>query len=292
MTLKWLLVSALIGCQPAKPSAALPEPAQPPLTARTAPSGTAPARRQPGVTSDCVNYSTTNREAYEYQNNMWAEDKARGPFEQCVVARTQAGEKQLGWTWDWPGYEPLGFGYPEIIFGWKPWSNHSTTAELPRRIVELQSLTARYAVTTESSGKVALSLTMFVTDSNRTSDANPRAIVGEVVLWLDYPEGAVPIGTRTQVFDVAGTRYELWHTAQHGDRGDGTGWGLFYLKGPNHRLRGTIQLQPLLEYLSTQRFIQSDRFVATVELGNELMGGSGTTWVQDFEVRVNAPTSE
>ena len=45
--------------------------------------------------------------------------------------------------------------------------------------------------------------------------------------------------------------------------------------------------QPLLAWLSKQNLIRNDRFVASVELGNELMGGSGTTWVQDFAVLVS-----
>ncbi len=146
----------------------------------------------------------------------------------------------------------------------------------------------RYAVTTERTGKA--SLPIFVTDSNRASAANPRAIVAEVVLWLDYPEQAAPVGTRSAVFEAAGTGYELWHTPKHGDRGHGTGWDLYYLKGPNHPLHGTIQLQPLLEWLEKQSLIRGDRFVASVELGNELMSGSGTTWVQNFDVLVNPPS--
>ena len=284
---KWLPLFTLLGCQTGKPRATPPElaPSRPAPEAGHA--SLAPAKAEPGVTSDCTNYSTTSQGRFQYHNSMWAQDKAQGPFEQCVVARKIAGKTQLGWTWNWPGYEPLGFGYPEIIFGWKPWSAQSTTPALPLRISEIRALTVRYAVVTEHTGKVALSLSMFVTDSSAASAANPRAIVAELVLWLDYPEQATPVGTRTAVFDVAGTGYELWHTPQHGDRGDGSGWDLYYLKGPNHQRQGAIQIRPLLDWLQQQNLVRSDRFVASVELGNELMGGSGTTWVEDFDVAVN-----
>src|SRR5450432_2894511 len=250
---RWLPLFTLLGCQAAKPSAPPPEPAPRLLAPKSAPAGTAPAKGQPGVTSDCSNYSTTTQGPFQYQNNMWAEGKAKGPFEQCVVARTIAGKAQLGWTWNWPGYEPLGFGYPEIIFGWKPWSAQSTAPALPLRIAAVRELTVNYAVATESIGQVALSLSVFVTDSSSASAPNPLAIVAELVLWLDYPEQAVPVGTRTASFEVAGTAYELWHTPQHGDRGDGTGWDLYYFKGPNQQLQGAIRVQPLLEWLVQQR---------------------------------------
>lgn len=35
-----------------------------------------------------------------------------------------------------------------------------------------------------------------------------------------------------------------------------------------------------------KQLISPDHFVASVELGKELMSGSGTTWVSDFEVVV------
>jgi hypothetical protein len=157
----WLPMFAFLGCQAAKPSASAPEPAKPramapsarPPATEAASAGSAPARRRPGVISDCANYSFTMRGPFKYENNMWAQGKATGPFEPCVVSRMVAGQMELGWTWNWPGYERLGFGYPEVIFGWKPWSNQSTTRALPLRIAELRSLTVRYAVRVAAEAK-------------------------------------------------------------------------------------------------------------------------------------------
>jgi hypothetical protein len=39
--------------------------------------------------------------------------------------------------------------------------------------------------------------------------------------------------------------------------------------------------------LVRQSLIGADRFAASVELGDELMSGTGTTWVEDFDVAVN-----
>ncbi len=285
----WLSMFLLLGCQQAHPSAPPPGLAAPPPATDSAVLGKAPARTQAGVTSDCSNYSKTTRGPYQFENNMWAQSKAKGPFEQCVVSRKIAGETQLGWTWNWPGHEPLGFGYPEIIFGWKPWSSRSTSPALPVRISNLRTLSVRYAVATEHSGKIALSISIFVTDSGEASAPNPLAIVDELVLWLDYPEDTLPSGTRRAEFELAGTRYELWHSPKHGDRGDGTGWDLYFLKGPNRKLQAEIQLKPLLDWLLTQNLVRPEQFIASVELGNELMSGSGTTWVQAFEVLVDPP---
>jgi Glycosyl hydrolase family 12 len=285
---KWLSLLVLAGCQTANPSSTAPagSPRQSLPASKARHAGRAPGRTEPGVASDCVNYSVTTRGPFQYQNNMWAQDKAKGPFEQCVITRQIDGKAQLGWTWDWPGFEPLGFGYPEIIFGWKPWSDKSTTLELPIRIADLQELALRYAVSTESAGEVALSISVFVTDSADATRPNPRAIMDEIVVWLDYPDDATPVGTRTALVELAGVQYELWHTPDHGNRGDGTGWDLYYFKGPNQQVRGTTRLEQFFDALLKKNLLRADHFVASVELGDELMSGSGTTWVQDFQVVV------
>ena len=286
---KWLSLFMLLGCQARSPMATTPEHAAPPLQGALEGThgGRAPGTAQPGVTSDCGDYSITTQGPYQYLNNTWAQDKAKGPFQQCLITRKIAGKTQLGWTWNWPGYERLGFGEPQIIFGWKPWSDHSTTPLLPLRISDVRQLTVRYAVATAHTGKAALSLSMFVTDSSKAAAPNPRAIVDEIVVWLDYPENATPVGSRAAQLEVAGVGYELWHAPNQGDRGDGIGWELYYFKGPNQQLHGAIQVQPFLESLLQKNLIGGDRFVANVQLGDQLMSGSGTTWVQDFAVVLN-----
>ena len=222
----------------------------------------------------------------QFMNNMWAREKAKGAFEQCVLRRGAEGQAQHGWTWAWPGFEPLGYGFPEIIFGWKPWSQASTDAKLPIRISDLKELAVRYAVSTESTGKISLAASLWLTTSGQATAPNPLAIANEIAIWLDYPEGATPSGERSGSLQIEGLDYELWHSPDHGDRGNGQGWDLYYLKGPNHRLQGTLKLDRFLEAMQSKQLIAPDRFVASVEFGNELMSGSGTTWVSDFDVLV------
>jgi hypothetical protein len=280
-----LAVSCLVvsSCQAPTPAARAPEPAAAQPSTNLAP---APGKSQPGVTSDCGDYALMAHGPLQFMNNVWAREKANGAFEQCVLRRGSDSQAQFGWTWAWPGFEPLGYGFPEIIFGWKPWSEASTDAKLPIQISALKELSVRYAVSTESTGKVSLAAAIWLTNSGDATAPNPLAIANEIAIWLDYPEGATPIGERGGALPVDGIDYELWHTPNHGDRGNGQGWDLYYLKGPNHRLQGTLKLERFLEALSSKQLITSDRFVASVEFGNELMSGSGTTWVNDFDVAV------
>jgi hypothetical protein len=36
-----------------------------------------------------------------------------------------------------------------------------------------------------------------------------------------------------------------------------------------------------------KKFVKPTEYVASVEFGNEVVGGTGTTWVKQYEVKVN-----
>ena len=43
----------------------------------------------------------------------------------------------------------------------------------------------------------------------------------------------------------------------------------------------------MLRHLTAKKWINSSDYVASVEFGNEVMGGTGTTWVKHFDVRMD-----
>jgi len=249
--------------------------------------GLAPGGALPGVTSECGTYATLEWGSRQLINNVFGREQARGPWEQCLLRREINGQEQLGWTWSWPGFLPSCFGFPEIIVGWKPWSERSTDARLPVRLADVQRLDVRYAVQVESSGPQSLALAAWLTGTGEVS-SNPAAIRTEVVVWLDAADGLSPPGQRIESVSLNDQRYELWHESNHGDRGDGSGWELYYFQPSERRRSGTVQLLPFLDHLRQAGRVQAEHFLASVEFGNELMGGAGTTWIEAYEVLITA----
>jgi len=274
-----------VGCQQAgAPAAVTPAPHQ---ASGVEQPGLAPGNGLPGVKRECGTYATLDHGPYQLMNNMFAREEAAGPYEQCLLQREVEGKTQLGWAWSWPGFRPGSYGFPELVFGWKPWSERSTDARLPVQLGNVQRLGVQYAVQTESSGKQSLALGAWLTDTGKVS-ANPLSIRTEVVVWLDYVDGIHPAGQLVETVKLQDQSYELWSESPHGDRGDGSGWDLYYFKAAERRRSGTVELLPFLEYLQKQGRVQGEHFVASVEFGNELMGGTGTTWVDDYQVFVTA----
>jgi hypothetical protein len=252
--------------------------------------GLAPGQALPGVKHECGTYATLEHGPYQLMNNMFAREEAPGPYEQCLLQRQVAGKTELGWSWSWPGFRPQSYGFPELIFGWKPWSERSTDPRLPVLLANLQRLDVQYAVQTESSGKQSLALGTWLTNTGEVT-ANPQSIRTEVVVWLDYVDGINPAGQLVETVQLKDQSYELWSESSHGDRGDGSGWDLYYFKAAERRPSGTVQLLPFLDHLQKQGRVQSQHFVASVEFGSELMGGTGTTWVDDYQVLLTTATA-
>jgi hypothetical protein len=54
--------------------------------------------------------------------------------------------------------------------------------------------------------------------------------------------------------------------------------------GPGGRTRGVLEVGALLGHLTRVGLVGPKESVASVELGNEIMGGAGATWVHRFDV--------
>ena len=158
----------------------------------------------------CEDYAQIKVGSYTYENNVWGQDKlSRGEtFKQCLVTRTVNGKRQIGWTWDWPGVEPTVYSYPEIIYGWKPWSGgaNSAPANLPVQAGKVGNIDLNFAFDQRATGKYNMAAEVWFTKSGRVSQApNANDITTEIMFWVDSTVG--PAGSK--VAEVSYRRQNL-----------------------------------------------------------------------------------
>jgi hypothetical protein len=281
------IVTAVLAACSATPDAAAPE-APPSASAGALEAGTgAPGQHLPGVLADCQAWAMRHEGRLRYENNVWGSKKAQGKFQQCLLSREHNGKQQLGWTWSWPGFDPTVFAYPEIVVGWKPWSGGATTdARFPIKVSDVKELSLEYEVETSATGAYNLAPEIWLTETGATPRANPKSIITEVMFWMDYAAGARPAGSIIDHVELNGVTYELWREENIGADANGKGWQLLSFKSPQRQLKGRIDIASLLRHLATAKLARTSDYVASVEFGNEIMGGTGTTWIKHFDVQV------
>jgi len=225
---------------------------------------------------------------YRYTNDQWGSKKATTPFEQCLLKREGPERAKLGWTWNWPGLDPTVFAYPSITFGWKPWvGGPSTDPRLPVRVADLKRLELHYAVESEAEGAYNLAAEIWFTRARpATPAADPKSITRELMVWLEADGSATPAGSIVSTPTLGGIAYELWKEDTIGKDANGVGWMLLTFKSPVTRHQGTLPLHDFVRHLVERSLLSPDEHVASVEFGNEVMGGEGTTWIERLEVDV------
>lgn len=226
--------------------------------------------------------------AQRFLMNPWGQSKTQSRFEQRFVERRHDGRRQHGWYWYWPGLDRTVFAYPEVLIGWKPWSGGATTdTRLPIQVADAQALVVDYAVETRATGSYNLAISTWLSDVHAASSlARPELITTEIMVWPDYSPGATPPGRFMGEAALAGSPYELWLDRQHGSRfrGDRAGWTVLTLRGVGGSVAGQLPFGEMLADLVTRGLVRGDDYVTCVELGNELMGGAGTTFAETFTI--------
>lgn len=257
--------------------------------------GCEPAKEPLPTSSDATDVSTYCRDwaklqnaDFLYENNVWNQGTVKRENRlQCLLKRVVDGEVQYGWSWQWPRGSGDVKAYPEVIYGHKPWFTFSTTPNLPRRISAIDKLSVAYDIEMQARGRYNLAFDIWVTSSDRPTSS---AITHEIMIWVGertrawepYP------GKRVSRVTVGGATYDLyikphaeWLT-EHGAP------NVVYIafNARTARLSGSIDVKEFLDYLTDNGHLPADGYVASVELGNEVMHGSGELWLKSYDISV------
>lgn len=241
------------------------------------------------VDTYCGDWAKLRNAGFVYENNVWNQGAVKREHRtQCLMKRVADGKVQYGWRWQWPRGDGSVKAYPEVIYGHKPWFASSTTASLPRRISDIDELSVAYAVEMQARGRYNLAFDIWVTNSNRPT---PSTITHEIMLWVGERSRAwepAP-GYRTKRVTIGGAAYDLtikphaeW-LEEHG----APKVAYIAFNARTAQTSGSIDVKQFLDYLTGRGHLPADGYVASVELGTEIMHGSGELWLRSYRISVN-----
>ncbi len=241
------------------------------------------------VQASCADWEEWVHQDFIYQNNVWGKGDIT-EYVQCILRRGPDGNEQYGWRWQWPRGTGNVKAYPEVIYGHKPWHASSTTASLPVRIASISKLSVHYALEMTAQGTYNLAFDIWVTSTNPPT---PETITHEIMIWMDQTFQPQAQEFRVGQVAIDDVTYDLY-IRPHFDPAPGTDHGLaakkpYYIAFVSQvaQYSGVVNVEKILGYLVQHGHIPSDHYMASLELGNEIIAGTGEAWLNRFQIEMD-----
>lgn len=242
------------------------------------------------ITISCDNYFSITTEDGVITNNVWNMNAAStDSWSQCLEKREIEGKTQFGWSWSWPLGRNVIYSQPQIKIGASPWAPEPKfNNAFPLKISDLKKLNISHHIDVSTNGNHNTTTTMWlITEPYTGSSPNKSIIAAEIMIWTYATEGHLnPAGHKRGEITIEDTTWEVWHQKDWEDKSGANDnkWINISFRSKKSSLKANIPALRLLRYAIENNLISDDLFIADVELGNEIMSGSGIAWVKDFRV--------
>jgi len=236
----------------------------------------------------CKDQASSRLGSFLMVNNNWNKG-AVADYTSCMTMHAGAdGGVSATWRWDWPlnSGESI-HAFPELFFGQNPWFSSSTTAALPRVINTIDGVTARFGaqVTHSNNGGGNFAFDIWITTTRLLAPgASNLPLHTELMILLDEWGSFSPIGDKIGEVTIDG---RVWNVHQITATWGPGPWE-FVTYQPKQKLSSPYQVnvRAFLNDLIARRIITGNEWLSSIDLGNEVIAGSGTTALQDYSVEV------
>lgn len=222
----------------------------------------------------CVDGARITVDTFVLENNVWGKGNLAN-YQQCITAKQNDSTTIFAWQWNWPEVGNNVKSYPEIIFGYKPFGNTTTTPLLPKKIADLQSAVvsfSSYATTISGSGNLAFDI--WITNSSTPQESN---ISHEIMIWLER-KIQQPAGTFVEHVTIDGSAYDYYRGPLSWDY-------IAFVKTSTNKVT-SVNISEFLTYLKNKNHISANEFLSTIEFGNEVISGTGSTVITNYKVEI------
>jgi hypothetical protein len=215
--------------------------------------------------------------SYTLSNNDWGRDNLPyGDYVQCIFVNKNKG----GWVWGWPNGKGGVKGYPEAIYG-KKFSHQLNMPILPKQVKEIQAVNIFVDYTDINiTGKYNIALESWL---HKTDNSSMDDIRYEIMVRFD-PNGFVPSKKLliAKEVNINGIFYNVYKKEVKGR--------YFYNFVMLHKANKVhLDFKKLLDFLKENDSTCSDMddlYYNDVEMGVEVVNGSGALLLNNFNVNV------
>lgn len=240
---------------------------------------------------DCTWGNTVAQAEGILLNNMWNKASAGpGPWRQCLQSRQRDGRTEYGWFWEWPTKDGL-YAYPELLIGRSPWQPTPTNdSRFPRRMADTRVMNIDYDIESRTNGKKNLAVEFWLTSTPPAEGQQDiRTIKTELMIWSDASDDiGAPTKNPAITVDIDGMTWAVQIKPGWGDGSGGTGnkWTLISYHAMKNTSKIRYDARKFLADAAARGLIDPDDYIWGVELGNEIISGTGSTWIRKFQLQV------
>jgi Ca2+-binding RTX toxin-like protein len=176
--------------------------------------------------------------------------------------------------------------YPEVIFGPAPMSGGHKASDIagvfPVQVSTLQQLTADYDVSYKgNTSGFNVSFDIWLTD---TPNGGADTVTSEVMVWV-HKGGFDPIGEVVGTYSNGSVTGKIY-ASKAGD------WTYTAVVLDADTPKGQIDIASILKTLEGLKLVSSADYVASVELGAEVVSGAGSLTINNLDLDVRAQNAD
>lgn len=239
----------------------------------------------------CAGYESHKTPYGDLQNNIWNAHSAKGyDWTQCLAMQTIDGNTQYGWYWQWPQDGDKVYAQPQITLGNTPWLDHSVVKPgFPIAVNQISILEFDYALNIKTDGELNLTSTLWLTTSDKIlSKKDKTTIAVEMMVWTYASDGfyATPAGKKVDEFELDGIEWQVWLNSNWHDTSgvNDNNWVYLAFRSSQPLMEAKYDGAKLLHYAVNQSYIPANLYIADIQLGTEIMSGTGQVWLEHFDV--------
>ncbi|HUO97207.1 MAG TPA: hypothetical protein VMU01_00980 [Rhizomicrobium sp.] len=220
-----------------------------------------------------------------FVNNTWNKQAAGNGFRQRVFLEDAGGRIIGGWQWRAPRQIiPAVISQPQIVCGDKPWDPASgLRRDFPFRAAD-RHLVVDFDAGLRAAGSYNMSFTLWAVSGLPASRSN---ITHEIMIW-NVDSGQPRAGEKIGTVAAGGMPFEVYVEKNHRDDSGSVAFTWTYVAfiAEKPLLKGTLDTGVLTGYLIRRGLLTPDAYLTSLELGNEVLEGSGTVEIRKLDLHV------
>jgi hypothetical protein len=216
-------------------------------------------------------------------SNPWNKGATSGRYRQKIFVNEEKGKPIFGWVWRWKDSTGVAT-YPEVQVGASPWNGEAAPDSGFPFQAGTKKLVANYDITMEASGSYNLAFEFWALSG---LPASKSTVSHEVMIWI-AGERLGAAGSQVAQPTIGGNTFSANMAKNHGDASGGSDntWTIISLLADKPILHGPLDVGQIINYLLKNGYLDRHAYIANLELGNEVMRGSGTTIIRNYDVKV------